>query len=612
MMERYQKAMGRIHAPADTKKKLLGSAARPRRSRAAKLLPVAACMLVLVASCAVWVLTETGASLLPVGSSYDEIYDTWYAQRDDRLSILGGGGLAGEVDGDTYGDTTIMGGVSSSPSFDYSASDPKDYYETHSQTEGVKESDRQKTNGKFLWRIDGKTLYTYRLAGEDSELVSDLPLPEEAGFGSEMFLLEGRLAVITRCYKVPGLRFREYTRVYLYNLDAATGIPVLAEVFTQSGYYQDSRILGDTLYIVTDHNGYVGVPEEGEEIPPETYIPTVGKGATERALKPEEIYLTRDIPMGRVGLWFSVVSAIDLKGKEILSARAILGSSYTLYASTENLYLFAHADGTKTKVFRFAMAGEDTALTGSCQVKGTLLNQFAADEQDGCLRLATSVSRSIWIHEEHFSSQFNCVYVLDEDLQIRGALEKIQPEERIYSVRFSGDLCYLVTFQQMDPLFAIDLSDPSEPKILSELKVTGFSSYLYEYGEGLLLGFGVEGTENGSLTGRKLSMFDASDPEAVTEITSLKVSDDWGILYDHKKLMISEERGLIGIPLDGYQLYTYDREAREFVLLGHYELLENDVRGLYAGKYCYLVSGMGMTVVDLDTYQVVAKIEITV
>lgn len=94
----------------------------------------------------------------------------------------------------------------------------------------------------------------------------------------------------------------------------------------------------------------------------------------------------------------------------------------------------------------------------------------------------------------------NSLYVLDDKLKMTGKVEDLAKGEQIYSARFMGNTGYFVTYRQMDPLFSVDLSDPADPKILGELKITGFSEYLHFYGENKLLGIGWEtdpDTENG-------------------------------------------------------------------------------------------------------------------
>ncbi|MBQ5791475.1 MAG: beta-propeller domain-containing protein, partial [Clostridia bacterium] len=393
MMERYQKAMGRIHAPADTKKKLLGSTTRPRRSVFARVLPVAACLLLLATGCVGLYFAEK-EPVMPVGQSYDDIYEAWRFNRGNQGDvILGGGGIGDAViSGDSYGGEggmTILGPSS-------------DHYETHMQTEGVLESDLQKTDGGYLWRFNRTTLYTYRLAGGETELLESTAMPEECGGLYAMFFWEGRLALIGAV--------DTYTCAYLFDVDPTTGIPRLAETFRQSGVYKDSRIVNGELYLVTNH--YAVMPRDDEELDIEKHIPKIAVGDEERLLKPEEIYLCEEIVTSRYYITFSVVSAIDLEEKLFDSTKAVLSNSYVLYASAESIYLFAYGDHDTTQIFRFAMDKENTVLTRTGEVEGNVLNQFSVDEHDGYLRLATSVSWSIWIGGEHFSGHHNCVYVL--------------------------------------------------------------------------------------------------------------------------------------------------------------------------------------------------------
>lgn len=599
MMERYQKAMGRIHAPADTKKKLLGSTTHPRKRVFARVLPVAACLLLLAAGC-VGLYFKEKTPALPTGQSYDNIYEAWFSNA----------GIQYDADGNALTEGGSVAGGGSSSSGGSGGTSALGHYETHMQTEGVLEPDIQKTDGQYLWRLSRNTLYTYRLAGEETELLEITPMPAECSDSFDMFLWEDRLVVIGM-----SLAHDPYTCANLYEIDSDTGIPRLAETFWQSGIYENSRIVDGELYLATRHLNYLlELPRKGDVLDIEIYIPRIAIGDKERLLKPEEIYLSEEAEIYARYITFVVVSAIDLEEKWFDSSKAVLCSAYDFYASAENIYLFAYGPDFSTNILCFAMDEEDTILTASGTVKGYILNQFSVDEHDGYLRVATCVV-DYYIAGIYAVTEYNAVYVLNKNLKVIGALEGIQPDERILSARFSGDLCYLVTFHVTDPLFAVDLSNPRKPEILSELKVTGFSSYLYEYGEGLLLGIGAEGTETGKLTGWKLSMFDVTDPDDVTEITNRLLSDQNArdaIWYDHKNLMISEERNLIGIPLEEYQLYAYDAESGAFVLLGQYDLNGYYFRGTYAGKYCYVTSTMGLIAIDLESYEVVAEIDLTV
>ena len=119
-----------------------------------------------------------------------------------------------------------------------------------------------------------------------------------------------------------------------------------------------------------------------------------------------------------------------------------------------------------------------------------------------------------------------------------------------------------MTFRQTDPLFAVDVSDPESPKLLSELKVTGFSEYLHVYRQDLLFGLGMEADEDtGEQQGLKLSMFDLTDPAELSEQARLVLSDyDYSpALYDHRSLLIDTEQNLIGFEVQGWDEGTYQQ-----------------------------------------------------
>ena len=114
---------------------------------------------------------------------------------------------------------------------------------------------------------------------------------------------------------------------------------------------------------------------------------------------------------------------------------------------------------------------------------------------------------------------------------------------------FMGDVGYFVTFRQVDPLFSVDLSDPANPEIIGELKIPGFSEYLHPYGDGKLLGIGMDVDEAGVITeGVKVSMFDVSDPSDVKELTNCVLEDMYGtdVGDNYKAVFVDVEKNLFG------------------------------------------------------------------
>lgn len=237
---------------------------------------------------------------------------------------------------------------------------------------------------------------------------------------------------------------------------------------------------------------------------------------------------------------------------------------------------------SSTVIQRIAVDGLDIEYTGRGEVRGTLLNQWSMDEHDGWLRVATTLS--YWDGIERDRVQFSNVYTLDEDMDVRGELEQLAEDERIYAARFMGDRLYLVTFKQIDPLFVIDLSNPRDPEVLGELKIPGYSSYLHPYDEEHLIGIGKEGDEDGRIGGVKVALFNVADVENPKEVDSVEVGargSDSEVLRDHKAFLFNKEQGILVIPIreSGERFFDDDR--------GYYR------RDVWQGAYVFDVDDEG-------------------
>jgi uncharacterized secreted protein with C-terminal beta-propeller domain len=215
----------------------------------------------------------------------------------------------------------------------------------------------------------------------------------------------------------------------------------------------------------------------------------------------------------------------------------------------------------------------DVAATG--QVPGQLNNQFAMDEYDGVLRVATTIRQSWWMTRFFDSMPVddvaigptpdakmisprprnaeseNRVTTLDMDLKTLGALKEIAVGEQIYSTRFIGDRLYMVTFRQVDPFFVIDLSDPKKPQSLGELKIPGFSRYLHPYDDHTIIGIGRDATDSGRQLGLKISLFDVTDVSEPKEVAQFVTDEQYAqstAEYEHKAFLFDREKQLLVIP----------------------------------------------------------------
>lgn len=206
------------------------------------------------------------------------------------------------------------------------------------------------------------------------------------------------------------------------------------------------------------------------------------------------------------------------------AAAAVTTSTQTVYSSADRLYL-ALPRRRGTAVHAFALDGLDTTYVASGRVAGTVVDRWSMDEYDGHLRVATALGPSSWNPRE------NAVVVLEERdgalLEV-GRVAGLGVRERIQSVRWFDDVAVVVTFRQVDPLYTLDLSRPGSPRLVGELKVPGFSSYLHPLGDGLLLGLGQDAGPRGRTRGGQASVFDLShlaDPRRVSTLTTGRHSE---------------------------------------------------------------------------------------
>jgi len=211
-------------------------------------------------------------------------------------------------------------------------------------------------------------------------------------------------------------------------------------------------------------------------------------------------------------------------------------------------------DTRKTIIHKISIDDDKIKYVAKGTIPGRLLNQFSMDENGDRFRVATTTE----IYTQYEGTiRLNSVYVLNEQLEIVGELEEIAPEESIFSARFIGDRLYLVTFQQIDPFFVIDLSTDT-PKILGELKIPGFSNYLHPYDEEHVIGVGrdTKETENGRVQqlGVKIALFNVANvnnPKVIDDIVVGDSSTQSEALYNHKAFFFDKSREVLSIPISG-------------------------------------------------------------
>ena len=557
--------------------------------------------------------------LLATAEDYDEIYEYIQAEREFWENA------ASATEESTADSST---GSAEARSFDSAGANAesisntasgKEYSDTNVREEGVGEGDIVKTDGKNLYVVNGEKINIVGAGSTEMELLAQIE-PEEGNYPSEVYAQDGYLAVVyTKSEYSDGTNgydgyYRDYTCADVYDVSNPEEPEKIGGI-TQSGYFNTMRIRGGYVYLLSSFYADTGAARGDQP----AYIPEVqGK-----LISTDCIYM----PQARMGNSYTVISSFDLDDPEgHTDSKAVFGNTGICYVSTENIYITesiygeSDSDVNQTSIRKVSYGEGILEGAGQTKLSGVLNDSFSIDEYDGYLRLVTTVTktegqtRGIVPLLAPEPSESNSLYVLDENLKIVGEIRDLAEGESVYSARFMGKTGYFVTFRQVDPLFSVDLSDPAAPKILGELKIPGFSEYLHPYGDGLLLGIGMDVDESGVTTeGVKLSMFDISDSSDVREVQKYVIEDMYGTdVYDYRSVFADVEKNLFGFTAYGsgqkYYIFSYDENKgfrQEFErTLGGY----GSTRGLYIGDRFYLVSGNTIEAYALDGFEKVGDL----
>jgi len=227
------------------------------------------------------------------------------------------------------------------------------------------------------------------------------------------------------------------------------------------------------------------------------------------------------------------------------------------------LYKEINSRFERTVIHKIKIRKGNISYVSKGEIPGRVKNQFSLSEHNGNLRVSSTIE-GMWLPFINMRmDEQNGVYVLDETLDVIGSVEGLAPDEDIYATRFVGDIGYLVTFRQIDPFFVIDLSDPTEPLVLGELKIPGYSTYLHPYDDDHIIGIGKEGRHV------KISLFDVtnfSNPKEIAKYEIEESSSHWSwsqssALNEHKAFLFDQEKNLLVIPSGTYykqSAYVFD------------------------------------------------------
>jgi hypothetical protein len=376
-----------------------------------------------------------------------------------------------------------------------------------------------------------------------ADAVSTIPLEDDISVqgmyldGGRMFALTGQMT-----YGSYGSLWADFAiwapeklgfRIYDVSDVANPALEIEASI---DGVFVESRRIGDTVYIVSRYTPWIeGLhyyvttatqQNENQALLADTslddLLPKITiAGETKSLVAPENCMVTTDADASAYPVLTSI-TAVPMNDPANFTTTCYSEDAYGVYVSDSALYFTEQTPDTSlqrdiTRIHKFALTGTQISYRGSAEIEGTVWRGGQADfrmsEHDGDLRLMAS--QFDWGNEDFVDHQ---LFILREsatlpELDIVSTLpnsvrpqEIGKPNEALFGVRFLGDTAYAVTFERIDPLYAIDLTDPADPFIAGELEVAGFSEFLHPVSDDLLLGLG-----RGAMGGVKLELFDVSN-----------------------------------------------------------------------------------------------------
>ncbi len=420
------------------------------------------------------------------------------------------------------------------------------YSTTNIQVAGVDELDIVKTNGTFIYTVVHDEVIIIRAYPPESAEITGRISPMDHPMG--LFLYDSnKLIVISQ-----GLSIEVFDVTHPSN-------PQRINVVTYEGYLIGVRMIQNRIYLIAgthtqDTFGNTRIPVIG--------VYSAGDIVSQRLIPASQIYY--DPRTIDTFFQYTTILTLDISAPAAFPDVKcfLMGTSgATVYVSQNNLYLATHQwfSGSVTVIHRLQIMEDTVDYAASGTVPGYLLNQFSLDEYEEHLRVFTT-------YYDVNSRQVSGLSILNMQLELVGSIEGLAPNEQIYSARFLGKMGFLVTFYKTDPLFVFNLTDPTNPQLLGELKIPGYSNYLHPLDNDHLLGIGKDVKIQGAnwwYQGMKISLFNTIDPFNPQELSKLILGvrgTDSEALNDHKAILVDSEKGLLSMPI---QLCEYTTNSTD-------------------------------------------------
>ncbi|MBE6009050.1 MAG: hypothetical protein E7236_00120 [Lachnospiraceae bacterium] len=561
-------------------------------------------------------------------------YETEVYDEAPGLGLFAGNGAAASKDTEIAAEEAPMAGAEADAETGAgeavdSVIDPSS--DTYTQVQGVDEADIVKTDDKYIYYTDtyNDAIYIIEANNGKTKPVGMIEARADEPVINDFYLYGDTLVSIG--YEWDDKTDRELTTAVIYDISDRSN-PVKINTYQQSGYLVSTRMVGKYLYLVTDYSFY----SYGDD----RYIPYVtGENGYDRMdIADICAFPDQEMPEYIIAGSVDVMSGAQLKTK----AKAVLGGSQDIYCNTENLFVagfnyryyggydyyvedeaYLLDDGTEisdgdvivesddvaeaetdmtapqqgTRILKVSLNDGQIRFEASGMVEGYIDNQFSMDERNGYLRVATTSS-------DAHGYDINNLFVLDENLKQVGEVTGFAKNEHVEAVRYIGEKAYVITYEQTDPLFVIDVSDPTAPKIEGSVKIDGFSTLLVPTDENTLFGIGyaTATTRFGEVQeGVKLVTFDISDPSQPKVNDAKEFLNTYSeVQYNHKALLKNAEADYYAIPYNQYDDEGYYFEHGgvlvvrikngKIQVLKDYQDMDTTIRRcVFIGDYIYTI-----------------------
>ena len=456
-----------------------------------------------------------------------------------------------------------------------SASSTKEHSTTNLQVENVDEADITKTDGDYIYSIsENKVIITNVQEPQNIKMEAEISTDSDY-IPEDLMLYENKLVVISTKY----INYsKSNTMVTVYDITTKSNPKIVKEYILYAKYYT-SRCINGKLYVISS---------DELRILNDKIIREYVEDNNNKEIALSDIKYLKDLKTKDQ----TIIAGLDLNTNSDVKVNSYLFDVENAYISENNIYLLnedyseetdkkeplkhlfgpggiigfmkymadeydGYSYDRNTNIYKYEINDKgEVEYKNRTKINGTTINQFSLDEYNDNLRVGL------------YTREGSRVVVFDKKLNKIGETSYLSEGERMYSTRFIGDKAYMVTYKNTDPLYVIDLKDPTNPKVLGKLKIPGYSTYLHPYDENHIIGIGMQTEErvyrnsygritstSAIITGMKMALFDVSDVNNPIQVSQTIIGDSRttsAVLTNHKALLFSKEKGLIAIPVNNY------------------------------------------------------------